>query len=354
MLLALSAALAQTAQPASPDYPGNCQSPVWSPDGAQLAWEVNYHDKKVVELYVSAFGGTAAPRKVVPVNRGQSAMTAGFDTAGTEMVVHEITFAPTAMKRFAYSASGTTQDYDVYIDGAGAIAPAPGADGGGAWSADGKWIVFTSARSGQGDLYLVDVAAVEKPPLKLTGDPTASELFASWAPDSKRLAFVGHTQKGDNIYVIENVDFPAPRPLTAWEHTQTHPTWSPDSAMVAFYSNHNDINRYDLYVAPLTGTPTLVATDVIMNGHGPAWTPDSKHLLYVKHDDAHFNPVYAAPIRQPSQARALPTGTVGNGDIAVVKRADGQIWLAVAAQGRTGDKVRDFKRIFAMPVSGLP
>jgi Tol biopolymer transport system component len=353
LLVSLAAAAFAQATLASPRYAGNCQVPTWSPDGAWLSWEVDYLDKKVVELYVAP-GPDAPPRKVVPVTRGSSAMTAGFATSGAEMVVHEISFSPPALHRFAYASSGTSQDYDVYIDGAGPIAAAPGADGTAAWSPDGKWIVFTSARTGQGDLYLEDVAAVEKPPLKLTGDPTSSELFAAWSPDSQQIAFVGHTQKGDNIYLIDNVGFPSPRPLTTWERTQTRPTWSPDGTMIAFYSNHTELDRFDLYMMPVSGTPVLVATDVLLNDDGPAWTPDSKHLVYVKHDEGAFDPVYAAPVRQPSQARAIATGTVGNGDLDVVRRPDGKAWLAVVAQGLTNDKVRDFKKVYAMPLGALP
>lgn len=353
MHLLLSAAFAQ-ATAVSPDYDGNCQSPVWSSDGVQLAWEVNYHEKKSIELYVSTYGTNVPLRKVTPVSRGASTVTAGFDVNAGQQVVHELTFSPPALKKFVYSASGTAQDYDLYLDGGGPIAAAAGADGNAAWSPDGKKIVFTSARTGQGDLYLLDVAHLEAPPLKLTGDADSSELDAAWSPDSTHLVLVGHTNKGDNLYVIDNIDFPAPRAFTNWEHSQTRPSWSPDGTMIAFYSNHTDIHRVDLYMAPINGTPTLVAADVVPNSAGPAWSPDSRHLIYVKHDDERFNPVYAAPVRQPSQAAALPTGTVGNGDLSVVKRADGKVWIAVAAQGRTGDKVRDFKRIYAMALGPLP
>lgn len=349
----ISLALAQ-AVPATPDYNGNCQAPKWSPDGTQLAWEVNYHEKKQIELYVASYGGTTPPRKVVPVNRAETTITSDFVVKAPQMVVHEASWAPSALKKFAYSASGSTQDYDVYIDGIGAIAVAPGADGNVAWSPDGKKLVFTSARTGQGDLYLVELATLEAPPLKLTGDDDASELYAAWSPDSMKLALVGHTDKGDNIYLIDNTDFPAPRAFTNWEHSQTRPSFSPDGTMIAFYSNHTDIRRFDLYMAPLTGTPTLVATDVVMSSGGPSWTPDGRHLVFVKHDDERFNPVFVAPVRQPSQAVPLGTGTVGNGDVSLVKRADGKVWIAVAAQGRTGDKVRDFKRIYAMALPALP
>ncbi len=357
LLLASSLALAQAqplAQRMSPEATGNCQVPNWSADGNQLSWELNFHDRKIVELWVSPGYAGATPRRIVPVTRGSSAMTAGFDVAGSETVAHELSWAPAALKRFVYASSGSTQDYDLYIDGGGPVAQAAGADGTATWSPDGKWIAFTSARTGQGDLYLLDVAALEKAPLKLTGDPTASELFAAWSPDSQKIAFVGHTQKGDNIYLIDNINFPAPRAITAWEHTQTRPTWSPDGTMIAFFSNHTDINRFDLYVTPVSGTPTLVATDVALNDDGPAWTPDSKHLIYVKKDEQSFDPVYAAPVRQPSQAKVIATGTVGNGDLDVAKRPDGKVWLAVVAQGLTNDKKRDFKKVYALPLSGLP
>jgi len=350
-LLALTA-FAQ-AVPASPDLPANAQSPQWSPDGSQLSWELNYHEKKILELYVGSPGTTTPARKVTPVTRGAPTVTSGFEVAGRQ-VVHEIAFSPPALKKFIYAASGSTQDYDLYLDGAGAIAPAPGADGGAAWSPDGKKVVFTSARTGQGDLYLLEVARLEAAPLKLTGDADSSELDAAWSPDSMKLVLVGHTNKGDNLFIIDNVDFPAPRPFTNWEHSQTRPSWSPDGTMIAFYSNHTDIRRVDLYVAPLVGTPTLVATDVIPNVSGPAWTPDGRHIVYVKHDDERFNPVYVAPVRQPSQAAPIPTDTVGNGDLSVVKRPDGKVWLAVAAMGRTEDKVRDYRRIYVMPLGTLP
>ena len=40
--------------------------------------------------------------------------------------------------------------------------------------------------------------------------------------------------------------------------------------------------------------------------------------------------------------------TVGNGDIDIVEGTDGRTWLAIAAQGRVDDPVRDFKRIYVM------
>ncbi len=350
MLLAVAAALA--IEPASPDFQGHCQSPRWSPDGRWLSWEVNYLERQSVELYVSVFGSSSPPRKVAP-SVSTSTIAAGFGGDSTaRMVVHELTFSPPALNRFVYASSGTAEDYDLYLDGAGALAAAPGADDGAAWSPDGKSLAFTSARTGEGDLYLLNLAAPGTPPLKLSGDANAAELYAAWAPNSKSLAFVGHTRKGDSVWVIDDVSFPAPRALTKWAGIQTRPSFSPDGASIAFYANHDADERFDLYVAPVDGSaePRRLVNDVVLNAHGPSWTPDGKAIVYVRHDDDTLNPVWRVPVAEPEKAKQLPIGTVGNADLDVVRRPDGKTWVAVAAQGRLGDAVRDFRRVYAMAV----
>ena len=347
----LNVALAVAIEPASPDYEGHCQSPRWSPDGRFLSWEVNYLERQAVELYVAVFGSGSPPRRVAPVMRSSSSITAGFATQGERSVVHELSFAPASLNRFVYTSSGSAEDYDLYLDGLGSFAASPAAEGNPAWSPDGKWITFTSSRSGQGDLYLSDVTAMEAPPLRLSGDADASELYAAWSPDSKKLAFVGHSQRGDNLYLIDNVQFPAPVPLTTTQGTHTRPAFSPDGGRVAYFSNEDGGDDFDLYVLPLGGQPSRVASDVLLNAGGPAWTPDGKWLVYVKHDDDNFNPVWAVPVADPTKARMVATGTVGNADIHVARRVDGKAWLAVAAQGRVGDAQRDFRRVYALALS---
>ncbi len=342
------------AAPVSPIYEGNCQSPRWSPDGARLAFEVNYHDRKAIETYVMV-PGQGQPNQVRPIARGASAITAGFATAKDDMVVHELAWAPAKVGRFVYAASGADRDYNLYIDQGGTpIVATPGADGGPAWSPDGRWIAFTSARSGQGDIYLLDINHIDQPPQQITTAPTSAELYVTWSPDSQRLAYVGHSDDGDNLYLILDLANPNPTLLTSWGATQTRPSFSPDGSKLAFYSNHQDSNRFDLYAMAPGGSPKLVAQRVVLDSAGPSWTPDGRHLIYVQDDESRYDPVQVAPVEHPERARSVATQTVGNGDLDVSTGTDGRVYLAVTAQGLEGDAKRDFKRVYVMELTDLP
>ncbi len=327
----------------------NCQAPRWSPDGTLLLYESNDHAKKTVDLYAFTPATRASRRVIIPGATASSSMTDGFVAASNDHVSHEPSFAPTG-NRFVYSATGSTGDYDLYLDTGTRLSPSPGADGNPAWSPDGKHIAFTTARTGEGDLYLLDAAALDAAPQRLTTDPTASEIYASWSPDSAALVYVGHAAKGDNVYLLDNLQSPVPKALTAWPHVQTRPTFSPDGKRIAFYSDHTTPDRFDLYVMPLGGTPTLVAADVVMNSRGPTWTPDGVGLIYVQHDPDRFDPVREAPWADPTKVTTIPTGTVGNGDLDIVRKADGSVWLAVSALGTadapTGQ--RDFAKVYVV------
>ena len=349
LLAALTPSASAGARPASPLYEANCQSPVWSPDGSKLAWEVNDHEKRTVALYVYTPGG-GAPRRILPGGRsGSTSLTSGFSTTSTTSVAGELSWAPTALGRFVYSASNDSRDYDLYLDTGTPLAVAPGVDSGAAWSPNGKLILFSSGRTGEGDLYLLDVGALDQPPRALLKTAGNAELYASWSPDSRAVVFISHTSQGDQLQLISDLAAPAPKTLTNWDHTQTRPRFSPDGKWIAFYSNHINSDRFDLYILPTAGGAAVpIAAGVVLNARGPSWSPDSSKLIYVLDDDNRLDPVMVAPVADPSAAKVVPTGTVGNGDTDVVKGTDGKVWLALAAQGRTGDETRTFKRIYVM------
>ena len=346
LLISLVSSANAAPDPLTPRYEGNCQAPHWAPDGSKIAYEVNYHDRKVIELFlITASGDVEA---VLPASRGTSQLTAGFSSSGQESVVFELSWSPTALNSYIYSASGARRDYDIHIKGGTPLAYAPGTDGNPKWSPSGAHIAFASARTGPGDLYLLHVRKLAEKPTRLTDDPTASELYPAWSPNGRMLAYVGHSNTGDNVYLIEDIKNPSARQLTQWQHMQTRPRFSPDGRQIAFYSNHQDSERFDLWVMDVDGSPRKLREDVVMNSLGPIWLPDGQSLLVVADEDDRFDPVYRVSLSGASSR--LATGTVGNGDHDIAVLGDGRTYLALAAQGtETGEK-RDFKQIYVLPL----
>ena len=101
-----------------------------------------------------------------------------------------------------FSASNDRSDYDLFISAGSTLASGPGADGGATWSPDGNSIVFTSARTGEGDLYHIDTRYIEAPPKRLTSMTDSSELYVDYSHDGANLVYVAHTDKGDNLWVM--------------------------------------------------------------------------------------------------------------------------------------------------------
>lgn len=327
-------------------FPGaHAQRPSWSADGFRLAVEANDHEARRISLHVGPPAGPLAPVK--PPSRASSDITAGFGSkSATAAVVHEIAWPPQGFgDTFVYVASDDAQDYDLYLKGAGRICEGPGADGGPAWSPDGKWIAFTSARTGEGDLYLAEAAALEKPPRQITALRTGSELYPAWSRDGSMLAWVAHSRTGDNLFLLTDVDG-SPDKLTEWAGNQIRPSFSPTADQLAFYANHEDSKRFDLYVvdAKPGAEPRLVLRDVVTDNTGPSWMPDGSALIAVLDDDDALDPIVRVPADGGSH-QVLDLGTVGNGDLAVTER-EGEVWIAWVAQGRKGDPVRDYKRLF--------
>lgn len=343
-LLAVSAASAATPTEIGHVEGANIQRPVWSPDGSTIAFEANFHDLKKIELRHGPPGGEM--RLVQPRRRQSSGATAGFTSRASGQVVHEVSFAPPAIGRFVFSASGSAADYDLHISGGGPVAAGPGADGGPAWSPSGRMIAFTSARTGQGDLYLLDIGKITAPPIQLTSDPTSAELYPAWSPDSSRLAYVGHSPVGDNLWLIDAARGADARQLTRWKGTQTHPQFSPDGTKLAFYADREGNERFDLYVMDLAGgEPTRLATDIVPNATGPSWTPSGDRILFVANDDDRFDPICSIEVRSGATPQVHDLGTVGHGDLSVARDGDG-LMVAYVAQGLIDDRERTFKRLF--------
>lgn len=341
---------AGSARKVSGNQEGNCYTPLLSPDGSRVAYEVNFFERRVIELYVHDLTADT-DTQVTPKKGGPSSNLGAFNVQKRQ-VTYELSWQPSSPKKFIFASSGDDENYNLYLSSGNVLADHPAADGQGIWSSDSRFIAFASARTGEGDLYLIDIAKVEEKPKQLTNFDDSTEWYPAFSNDGRKLAFVRHLQKGgDNVYVINNVEEPQKSmvALTDWPSIQTKPSWSPDGKQVAFYSNRRSKERYDVYVmeANSNATPKLVLENVLPNERlGPTWTPDGKALLVVQDDAERFNPIRVVSTVDPARQKILPTGTQNNGDIHLVKLADSKVRMAFTAQGRLGDSTKSFKRVY--------
>ena len=197
-------------------------------------------------------------------------------------------------------------NWDLYLfDGPGAeprrLTTDPGLDYNGVISPDGRWVVFTSERTGSPDLYVLDLHGDDGPRPLVEGP--AMEDAAAISPDGRRLLFVS-TRPG-NADVFEMPFRPEDphaageaRNLTRHAAGDYNPAFSPDGTRILFSSSR------DTTVATSTGAspgPTYLASEVyVMRADGtgvrrltrheswdgaPAWTPHGQGVFFYSQRD---------------------------------------------------------------------
>ena len=170
------------------------------------------------------------------------------------------------------------------------------------FSADGRWIVFTSERNGlgQADIYRArpDGTAVER----LTDSPALDDQ-GTLSPDGTQLAFVstGANMGTANIWILDLASRRL-RNLTGQPGIQGdpakpngffRPAWSPDGKWIAFSSDRNTewrghssgagwehVQELSLYIVRPDGTGLRRLTQGGMCTGTPKWSADGKRLVF--------------------------------------------------------------------------
>jgi dipeptidyl aminopeptidase/acylaminoacyl peptidase len=183
------------------------------------------------------------------------------------------------------------------------------------WSADGKWLAFTSSRGDEkapSNLYVIPAGGGEA--RKLT-DLKESVEWVTWSPDSTRIAFTARVRDdayeeederkraprrfrrvfhkldsvgwtGDrrrHIFVVD-VDDGEPRQLTSGDFEHDAPTWTPDGSRLVFEGLRDEnwdttlINR--LYAIDANGGEPQQLTGDEASYTGPSFGPDGTRIAF--------------------------------------------------------------------------
>ncbi|HVX41508.1 MAG TPA: hypothetical protein VHB25_18260 [Gemmatimonadaceae bacterium] len=211
--------------------------------------------------------------------------------APAEYTIAFKSFAPNNADVFVANADGSDPR---------SLAPSPAQEYDASFSADGRWVLFTSHRAGEADIYRVhpDGSGVER----LTRD-AAFDDQAALSPDGRSLAFVSSRGGHADIWAMDMRTRRAIN-LTHGKVGNFRPAWSPDGRWIAFSSDRDGTKggcpnttapgpasfvtpQYTgVFVMRADGTGLRRLSDTTEIAGTPRWSPDGRRLLFYVGDPA--------------------------------------------------------------------
>lgn len=262
------------------DLPGREMNPVFSPDGAWVAFEADMGGTDVRDVWVVPSGG-------------------GEPVALSEHPLNDAGISWSPDSRTVYFNSG--MDFDgaiVGVDVESREVTRVGPGGSGALSPDGRTFAYTAnTRPRDDDQSNLDVwiRPVDggEPRLLTPGTFDSRDTEPTWSPDGTKLAFISDRNGFNNLGVLDVATGEA-RMLLVEEVEHSEPRWSPDGRWITFTRNED----YDYHVHRIPaegGEPERLTRMGGVNGGsrtagqtrgGHRWHPDGERIVYTHSDPA--------------------------------------------------------------------
>src|SRR4051812_39847913 len=80
-------------------------------------------------------------------------------------------------------------------------------------------------------IHVIDAVTGEK---KQLSDNTASDVYPTWSPDGKHIAFVSNRKGNQQQLWTMKADGTGAQPVGTWRQCARPPQWSPDGSRIAF------------------------------------------------------------------------------------------------------------------------
>ena len=163
------------------------------------------------------------------------------------------------------------------------------------WSPDGKRIVFGSDRDWDNNPHNTEIYVMKADGTnqrRLTNNLT-EDMYPAWSPDGGRIAFSarreGHVVHNLDItyeiYVMD-ADGGNQQRLTENRKNDMYPSWSPGGKRIAFVSDRKgDFANYDIYVMDADGGNQQKLTNDRGDDWLPSWSPDGERIVFMSERD---------------------------------------------------------------------
>jgi len=154
-------------------------------------------------------------------------------------------------------------------------------------SPDGKWIVFSSDRSGKRALYIIDSSGNNLKQLTHFG---WNEVSPKWSPDGSKIVFAAEPDSDNSeIFVVDRDGSNLVR-LTNVRGDDSHPNWSPDGKKIIFNSARTSPDLtipwskqfLEIFEMNSDGSNLRQITNNKTISTYPCYAPDGKKIVFRK------------------------------------------------------------------------
>ncbi|MEJ2679383.1 MAG: Ig-like domain-containing protein, partial [Gemmatimonadota bacterium] len=176
--------------------------------------------------------------------------------------------------------------YAMNADGSGVtqLTSGPAEDRNSIVSPDGARIAFASDRSGNFELWVMDIDGAN--PVEVSAGLGVLERSFAWAPDGSKLAYtdcdVGtfYSCRPYEVWIV-NADGTGNVNVTNDSAAiDLDPTWAPDGRTIAFTSDRS--GNADIWTVNADGTGLTQLTTSTDDEYEPRWSPDGDRILYFR------------------------------------------------------------------------
>ena len=282
--------------------------------------------------------------------------------------------AVAGLERIVYS-SLRPGNWDIYHFPAPGAAPTrltdhPGLDYGAVFSPDGRWVVFTSERRGNPDLFVIDLQDRGEPRLLI--DSPAMEDQAAISPDGGTLAFVGTRDGNADVFVMpfrpgETRAMDEAVNLTRHPGGDFRPAFSPDGLRLAFSSDRDTApfghpffpftrqREGELYVMDRDGGNLARLTRSTNWDGSPVWSRDGASIYFYSARGREIGPPQSPILGQEGGFRIWAIDADGTNPRAVTPEGVEALSPALSPDGRLAFSTRagyDEWSIASVPLDG--
>ena len=163
------------------------------------------------------------------------------------------------------------------------VTTSPGLDSGGNFAPNGKVLAHTSSRGDDTDIFTITPAGTDRT-LFLEG--SGLDVDPKFSPDGKWLAWVSGRFGNPHIFVAtitwngESPKLTGDKRLTYSGWYNATPAWTPESDKIAFGGYDRDINRWDIFIMNPDGKQLERLTLKSGDSESPSFSPNGQLIVY--------------------------------------------------------------------------